>query len=145
MLVLKILKQLPRLHQVTKNPHTSPEINRKPSRKPKGYPCSFWAYPFFSVKNLTYPMGRQGYTGGMYILYMQQPENPQYPRKPPSGHIIGLCIPTIFLGIPQGVAVYLPTIQIYRLPGVYLCTLYTLYPILSIAILSQSTLFKNKT
>jgi len=45
-------------------------------------------------------MATQGYTGGVYILYVKLPENPQYPRKPPSGHISGLNIPTIFLGIP---------------------------------------------
>jgi len=33
-------------------------------------------------------------------VYTQSPENPQYPCKPPWGHISGLNIPTILLGIP---------------------------------------------
>ena len=63
------------------------------------------------------PRGTQGATRGVYIVYMGLPENPQYPCKPPWGHILGLNIPTILLGIPQGVAVNLPMIQMLGPPG----------------------------
>jgi len=39
----------------------------------------------------------QGAGGGVPHRYIALPENPQYPCKPPSGHILGYNIPTIFL------------------------------------------------
>ena len=63
------------------------------------------------------PRGRQGSPLGVYIVYMGLPENPQDPCKPPWGHISGLNIPTILLGIPQGVAINLPMIQMLGPPG----------------------------
>ena len=63
------------------------------------------------------PRGRQGTPLGVYIVYMGLPENPGYPCKPPWGHILGLNIPTILLGIPQGVAINLPMIYMLGPPG----------------------------
>ena len=96
--------------QALKFPSTIPQGEYREALKGYIYP------KVYTKKNSrSHPMRVPG--GVSYILYIHSPENHQNPCKPPSGHIIGLCIPTISLGIPQGVDVYLPSIQIYSPPG----------------------------